>query len=352
MKKLCLSIFLSLSILTLHAQNKEAANQLVTEGVALHDNHEYAKAIAKYDEALALDKDNPSALSEKALTMNALGRNEEAVRICREMTKIHPDYPRLNTAYVTYGNALDALRKPEEALKVYEEALRKFPDYYQLYFNKGVTLIGAGQYDNAMKAFQAAVRLNPAHASSHNAIARMADANNQRIPALLAYCRFLILEPESKRAEENLDRVKRLVSRNVERKDDSSISVYVSEETLDDAGKKKNKEDNFSTTDMILSMTTALDYDGKYKAEQPADRLARKLTSVFASMGETSKGARGFFRTYYAPYFTQMEHEHLVDVFCHIALASTNDPSISQWLREHKVEADKFWNWTKAYSWK
>jgi tetratricopeptide (TPR) repeat protein len=353
MKKTCLALFFLLSSSLLHAQNKEAAHQLVTEGIALHDGGEYEKAIAKYDEALVMDKDNASALCEKALSMQTIGRNEDAVRICRELVANHADYKGLDAVYVTYGNALDGLHKTDQALKVYEEGIRKFPDYYQLYFNKGIALAGAEQLNGAMESLQMSVRLNPQHASSHNAIARIAAANGQRIPALLAFCRFLALEPEGKRAKENLNLLQSIISQNVERKSDSSTTIYLSEKTLDDAGRKRKRgEDKFGTIDMILTMTTALDYDGKYKNELPAERLARKLTSVFGSLGGTSKGSGGFFRSYYAPYFAEMDREHLVDVFAHIALTSTGDETVLQWLRVHKTETDKFWDWSKAYNWK
>ena len=121
----------------------------------------------------------------------------------------------MKTVYVTYANALDALRKSDEAMKVYDEGIEKFPGFYQLHFNKGVTLASSGKYDEATSCFQKSVMLNPDHASSHNAIGRLMERNNNRIPSLLAYCRFLVIEPEGTRAEENLKGVEKIVKGNV-----------------------------------------------------------------------------------------------------------------------------------------
>lgn len=56
------------------SQNKTAADDLVMEGIELHDNGDYKGAIAKYDKALAIDKDNLFALTEKAYSLLSLGK--------------------------------------------------------------------------------------------------------------------------------------------------------------------------------------------------------------------------------------------------------------------------------------
>ena len=54
MKKICLIITLNFVSIFAFAQSKKAV-ELTNEGVELHDKGEYAKAIAKYDEAIAED---------------------------------------------------------------------------------------------------------------------------------------------------------------------------------------------------------------------------------------------------------------------------------------------------------
>jgi len=56
MKKITYLILLITSIS--FAQNPEAAEKMVIEGVHLHDEGKYNQALAKYDEALKTDKDN------------------------------------------------------------------------------------------------------------------------------------------------------------------------------------------------------------------------------------------------------------------------------------------------------
>lgn len=111
----------------LGAQQREAAEKLVDEGVAYHDKQDYDGAIDKYDKALALDKDNLLALTEKAFTLHSLQKYDESILYCKNAIEKHPGDAGLKTVYVTYGNALDGLKKPTSQLKYMTQDLSNFP---------------------------------------------------------------------------------------------------------------------------------------------------------------------------------------------------------------------------------
>src|SRR5690348_1014476 len=135
------------------AQNKEPANALVKEGVAYHDKGDYDGAIDKYDKALVMDKDNLFALEEKAYTLMAQKKYEEAIELCKKAIEVHPGEEYLSTAYITYGNALDGLKKTDQSIAVYDEGIKAFPDEYQLHYNKGITLSSVKKYDETILSF-------------------------------------------------------------------------------------------------------------------------------------------------------------------------------------------------------
>ncbi len=115
---------------------------------------------------------------------------DEAIDYCKKAIDKHPFENALKSAYVTYGNALDALKKPDKSIELYDEGIKKFPEFYQLYFNKGITLSSINQIDEAVSCLQRSISLNPKHAGSNNALARLLYSQNKNIPALLAFCRF------------------------------------------------------------------------------------------------------------------------------------------------------------------
>jgi len=353
-KKLSLIFILVFSLLVQisFGQQKEHAEKLVDEGVALHDKGDYNGAIAKYDQALDIDKDNLSALAEKALSLLALKKYDQSIACCKKAIEKHPGEEALATAYVTYGNALDLQRKTDQSISIYNEGIKQFPGYYQLYFNKGVTLSQTGNYDDAIRSFQKAVMLNPNHASSHNALGRLLLMQEKRIPSLLAYCRFLIVEPQSGRAQQNLASVKKLMSANIEETGKNSVTINISPEMLGDtATGAKPKQNSFSATDLILSLEGALDFDEKHKNKSDLEKFMRKLETVCTSLGETRKDNFGFYWDYYVPYFLELKERKFIETFSYIAFASSEDPKTLKWLAEHEAEINRFYNWSKSFAW-
>jgi Tfp pilus assembly protein PilF len=332
-------------------QNKAEAEKLVDEGVAYHDKGDYDGAISKYDKALELDKDNLLALTEKAFSLLSLQKYDEAIKYCQKALETHSGDKGLKTVYVTYGNAYDGLKKTDKSIEMYDHGIKQFPDYYQLYFNKGITLSSVKKYDEAILCFQKSVTLNPKHGSSHNAIARLSNIINNRIPSLLAYCRFLSIEPQSNRAKENLASLQRIMKGNVEETGKNSVTINISSDMLNDTT-AKSKENSFASTDLILAMDAALDFDKKNKKKTEVEQFIRKFETVCATLKETQKDNYGFYWDYYAPYFIEMKDKNFIETFSYIAFASFNDPEVSKWLKSHKSEIDKFFEWSTSFEWK
>ena len=353
MKKSILILLLSFIGNLSIGQNKEAAEKLVDEGVAYHDKGDYEGAISRYDKALELDKDNLLALTEKAFSLVSVQKYDEAISCCQKAMAIHPGNKGLKTVYVTYGNALDGLKKSDRSIEIYDEGIKQFPDYYQLYFNKGISLSSVKKYDEAILSFQNSLMLNPKHASSHNAIARLSNIRNKRIPALLAYCRFLAIELQSNRAKENLSNLQKIMHGNVEETGKNSITLNIDPDMLGDTtANGKPKENSFATADLILAIDAAMDFDKKNKKKTEVEQFIRKFETVCASLKETQKDNYGFFWEYYVPYFIEMKDKNLLETFAYIAFASGENPEVSKWLKNHKSDTDSFFEWSKSFEWK
>ncbi len=353
MKKTILILMFPFMCNITFGQNKADAEKLVEEGVNYHDKGDYNGAISKYDKALELDKDNLLALTEKAMSLLLLEKYDESISYCQLAIVAHPGDEVLKSVYVTYGNASDAQKKTDQSIEIYNEGIKLFPDYYQLYYNKGISLFSVKKYDEALSCFQKSVSLAPKHASSHNAMARLSFINDKRIPALLAYCRFLSLEPQSARAKENLANMQIIMKGNVEVTGKKSITININPNILGDTTEGgKPKENSFATTDLILAMDAALDFEKKNKKNTEVEQFVRKFETVCASLKESKKDNYGFFWDFYVPFFTEMKDQNLIETFAYIAFATSTDPSPMKWLKAHKSETDKFFEWSKSFEWK
>jgi tetratricopeptide (TPR) repeat protein len=351
MKKTILILAFSFLYHAITAQDKAGAEKLVEEGIIYHDKGDYDVAVAKYNNALELDKDNAFALMEKAMSLLHLQKYEESIQCCEKVIKIHPDDPRLNSLYVTYGTVYDALGNSKKSIQIYDKGIKRFPDYYQLYYNKGVTLAGIQKFDEAILCFQESVTINPEHASSHNGIARLENMDKKKIPALLAYSRFLLIEQDGNRAKENLAAMQKLMQSSVDKTGDKSVTINISSDLLDISKNGKAKENSFNSTELILTMDAALDYDEKNLNKTAAEQFLRKIETVCASLSETQKGNHGFYWDYYAPYFIEMRNKKFLETFSYIIFTSSGDRNVSEWLDSHKQEVSAFSAWSGSFKW-
>jgi len=334
-------------------QNKEKAEKLVDEGIAYHDKGDYEGAISKYDKALELDKDNLYAMTEKAYSLLSLQKYDESILYCEKAIKNNSGDKGLKVVYVTLGNAYDGLKKTDKSIETYDEGIKQFPDFYYLYYNKGITLASVKKYDEAILCFQKSASLNPKHGSSHNAIARLTYINNKQIPSLLAYARFLIIEPQTSRAQENLATMKIIMKGSAKKTGRKKVTITFSPDMLGDTtANGKPNENSFTSTYLILTMDAALDYDKKYKKNTEIEQFIRKFETVCSSLKETQKDNYGFYWDYYVPYFIDMKDNELIETFAYIAFASSDDNDVLKWLKSHGDEIDAFYDWSNSFTWK
>lgn len=65
------------------------------------------------------------------------------------------------------GNCYDEMGNYEKATEIYSQALELSPYNYNLYFNKGVSLMRQEKYEEALTCFKQSLFLAPGHSSSH-----------------------------------------------------------------------------------------------------------------------------------------------------------------------------------------
>lgn len=348
MKKGILTFLFLLTQVSLFAQDDAAIKKIIDEGVAYHDKGDFEGAIKRYDQVLQIDRNNLLALTEKGMSLISLEKYDDVIQICKKAIETHPKDDGLKLIYVQYGTALDGLKKTDESLKIYDEGIKRYPTYMPLFYNKGITLASVKKYEEAIKTIQKGLNIKPEHPGSHNAIARLNQTEGKKIPALLAYCRFFTLEPQSDRAADNLSNLLAIMNANVEKKDSNTINILMPSK---EQRPKEGLEDDFSSTELMLSLSAALDFDEKNKNKTEVEQFQRKFETVCAALSLRKNENSGFYQNYYVPYFAEMQSKNLLNTFSYIVFASSGEKYVTDWLKANEAKTDEFFKWSESYKW-
>ena len=75
----------------------------------------------------------------------------------------------------------------DDAIKAYDEAIRLNPKYSKDWCNKGIALSAEGKHDDAIKAYDKAIRLDPKYSKawSYKGVALTNQANTTKLPRLM-----------------------------------------------------------------------------------------------------------------------------------------------------------------------
>jgi len=317
--------------------------QLVREGVALHDQKDYAGAIAKYKQVLAENPWEVNALYELAYSQFVSKDYQGSIETSRLGARCRTD--GVARFYMMLASALDELGKPKEAIDTYRSAIKLQPKFALLHYNLAVSLKRTKQLVEAKAAAERALECDPAHASSHAFLGQLYQEMGYRIPAMLAYSRFLQLEPEGPRAASVLPSLNQLLTAGVVAgKEPGHINIMLSSPS-----KAQKDEGDFTGVEMTMSIMLAADLIEKPGATKAAPKSpVEKLVSIYTSLAEgldISKPKGGFAAAYYVPYFTALNKAGHTAAFAASAWKAANLDGAAA------IDTAAFEQWSKAYAW-
>ena len=347
MKKLIFVI--ATALISVISFSQDDFERLIREGIDLHDRGYYEEAIKKYDSVLEKNKNHYLANYEKSYTLLMLNKFDESIAISKLLIAVDPGNENTKSVYVNWGTAFDDKGDRDAALKIYDIGIKAYPDFYLLHFNKAVTLMLQKQYEESLQSFQQALTCNPMHGSSHQFIGRIL-LNSNRIPAFMSFFTFLLLESQSDRAKQNYSYMNDLIMKGIkDNPDGRGTTINIEAAMLDK--KNKNKENDFSSIDMMLSLTSALDKDEKFKGQNEAERLGRKIQLLADMFKEQKKSGKGFYWSFYAPFFIDLKENDRLLTACYLSCINAGSDTVNKWLKENDKKVNEFYSWLKDYKW-
>jgi tetratricopeptide (TPR) repeat protein len=328
-KPFLLTVFI-LIVFSAFGQTQEI-DQLVNEGIKLHDQGEYQKAIAIYKKALAIDPNSSLVNYEIAFSYLSGKDYKNAELFSKKVLDLKQGH--LLSAYISYGNALDLQGQSNKAIKAYEKAMKSF-DNYLLYYNHALTCQHVGLNKKAYESALKAITNHSSHASSHLLLSKIMDKEGSRIKAMLPLYFFLMLEPNSNRAAIEYQTLRNYIDHGVSQTSDKNISVVV----------PMDKDPDFGAAEMMVSLSKASNSLEENQGKPGLELFAENNESLFKILGELKKTNSGFWWDFYVPFFYEMANKNLAKPYSYYISLSTGEEA-NQWIEENEPDFEKFKAW-------
>ena len=319
------------------AQDTSAVPDLIKQGVQLNAQGNYAGAIEKYNEALKIDPDNSQASYEMAFSLFASGKGNEAVSYVEKAIKVSTNPSLIASSYDLLGSIYDQDHKSNQAIEAYKKGIAVNPKYQRLYYNLGIAQFRNKQYAEAEASAIEAIKLDPKHASSQRMYALVTFHQNKRVNALMAFCNFLILEPQGPRSAEAFNNIQHILQGGV-LKDASGRNTIV----LSPKGDQENE-----TLNLSISMTVLSAQKNKLTG---MDLLEYEFKHIFMIAGELAekKTDKSFFDKFYVDYFYKLAQTNYMPAFTRLVGASGNNDEYNKWMSNNDQLVKELNNWIAA----
>jgi tetratricopeptide (TPR) repeat protein len=324
----------------------ENQEKLINEGVILHDKGDYDGAIRRYEQVLRENPNNIGAIYEMAYSYFMKKDYRKSLEMAYRGTQYKSNL--LPQLYVQIGNCWDELGEPKTSVETYKSALKLYPSSFLVHYNLAVTYSRIGQIDDARASVKKSAFLNPNHPSSQLLLSTLFDKGSYKIPSLLAACRFLILEPNSRRSDTALALVRKIMQAGVSKgKTPNEVNVTV------EMGTNKKDEGDFTGMETFMGLAKAADYIEENKGKSEMQLLVGNFESLFAFLSESPHKPdwSKFTWKYYVPYFLEMKKQSYIDAFVYHINQRSPVAGMSEWQKQNPTRVSDFLAWSKSYPW-
>jgi tetratricopeptide (TPR) repeat protein len=329
-------ILFSLTLITLNvtAQDKGSVSDLIKEGVQLNDQGKYAEAIDKYNEALKIDPENAQANYEIAFSMVLSGKGNDGVPYVEKAIKTTNSLQLKAACYDMLGSIYDQNHQTAKAIEAYKNGIQVNPKYQRLYYNLGLTYFRNKQFAEAEVNAIEAIKLDPKHGSSLRMYALVTFHQNKRVNALMGFCSFLLLNPQSPQAAEGFSNIQHILQGGV-LKDGNGRNTII----LSPKGNQENAAMNLAISMSVVS--------GQNKKLKGMDLLEYELKSIFTIAGESAKKDtdKTFFDKFFADYFYKLAKSDNMPAFTRMVSLSANKEANSKWMSDNDQLVKQLDNW-------
>ena len=193
----------------------QTAASLFAQGLALHQQGEFAKAQDIYAKVLAQDPKHFDALHLSGVLAMQTGDNKQAVALISKAIALNPAEPAYAPAYSNRGLAYRTLGRQEAAIDNFDRALELGgPSQPDVQFNRANALKAVSRQTAALAGYDRVIAIAPDHGDAHYQRALLLDEMGRLEQAAAAMRRAVQLKPEDFHAHKYLGLFSAKLNRN------------------------------------------------------------------------------------------------------------------------------------------
>ena len=156
----------------------------------------YDDAIRHYKEAIKNNPDKSEAYSHWALTLEHMGKFQQALEKHRKAIDVDPDD---HNAYTEFANALLRARVFDCTSEYYERAITLDPNYSRVYVGKGRLMLLMKEYEEAIENYKKATLINPKSVSAYAGWGAVLVAQEKFESAIAKFKKAIEIDPTNLR---------------------------------------------------------------------------------------------------------------------------------------------------------
>ncbi|KAE8656431.1 ATP binding microtubule motor family protein, putative isoform 1 [Hibiscus syriacus] len=148
-------------------------------GSALFGVGEYRAAVKALEEAIFMKPDYSDAHCDLASALHGMGEDERAIEVFQKAIDLKPGH--VDALYNLGGLYMD-LGRFQRASEMYTRVLAVWPNHWRAQLNKAVSLLGAGETEEAKKALKEALKMTN-RVELHDAICHLKQLQKKKVKA-------------------------------------------------------------------------------------------------------------------------------------------------------------------------
>lgn len=340
---------------SVHAQSKLEqydSKALMEDGYKWVRQGELVKAIEAY---LKIDRNDTNyhvVLTELSYSYLNSDQPEKAVALLQDAASV-PDKVLNPDQYINWGTALELIANRWQdslgtekridsltgepldpdymimAVEKYSEGIERYPMYASLYYNRAVTHVNRGAYEQGMEDAKMAMQVNPFHARSHFLLGQLALEEGDVVRAMLSFYTFLMLAVDEPQALDFL----------------ATLDAFLGQSMndLEQRGLNLGPGDNFDEIERIVKSRVALNKN--YKLKSPLDFPVIRQVQVMLESITYKKNDDGFWMQYYVPFYEELWKEDKFRDFSLLLLVNSDNEAIQAEVKKRRSSIIELNDW-------